>query len=58
MLELLIDIILDNTRLTYDKEKLTIDDDNAVIQVIRVLQKERYNKRLEELKGNAEKKSN
>lgn len=51
-LDLLIDIILENTRLSYDGKKLIIDDDNAVIQVIRILAKEKYNQRFKELKGN------
>lgn len=50
-LDLLIDIILDNTKIDYLDKDLMIDDDKAVIGVIKVIAKGRYNQRLEELKG-------
>lgn len=48
-MEFLIELILNNTRLNYDKDKLTIRDDTAVLEVLRVIAKAKYENRLQEL---------
>lgn len=51
-LDLIIELILNNTKLSYcDTEKLRIDDDNPVLEVIKVMTPERYEKRINELNG-------
>lgn len=47
--QLLIELILNNTRLNYDKNDLRIDDDTAIIQVVKILAKEKYQNRFQEL---------
>lgn len=53
-LELLIDLILNNTRIDYLDKELMIDDDKAVMGVIKVIAKHKYNERLKELKEQKE----
>lgn len=48
-MEFLIELILNNTQLNYDKNKLTIRDDNVVLEVLKVLAKAKYENRLQEL---------
>lgn len=48
-MEFLIELILNNTQLNYDKDKLTIRDDTAVLEVLRVIAKSLYENRLKEL---------
>ena len=45
----LIELILNNTQLNYDKDKLRINDDSVVLEVIKVLAKAKYENRLQEL---------
>lgn len=47
--DFLIELILNNTGLNYDKDKLTIRDDTAVLEVLRVIAKSLYENRLKEL---------
>lgn len=49
-LDLIIDLIIDNSRLSYDKEKLMINDDSAVMQVIKIIAKEKYQNKFNQLK--------
>ena len=42
-------IILNNTRLNYDKDELTMDNDKIILEVLKVLAKEKYEARLQEL---------
>lgn len=55
-LDLLIDLILDNSKLDYLDRGLTIDEDKAIIGVIRVIANFKYNRRLKELKEEKENK--
>lgn len=48
-MEFLIELILNNTRLNYDKDELRIEGDNVVLEVIKVLAKAKYENRLQEL---------
>ena len=49
-LDLIIDIIINNTKLSYcDKNKLTIDNESPVLEVIKVIAHERYELRVNEL---------
>jgi hypothetical protein len=49
-LDLIIDLIINNTNLSYgDKEKLRISDDTSILEVIKVIAKDRYDKRVIEL---------
>ena len=48
--QLLIELIINNTRLNYDKNDLRIDDDTAIIQVVKILAKVKYQARFKELK--------
>lgn len=48
-MEFLIELILNNTRLNYDKDELRIEGDNVVLEVIKVLAKAKYEDRLQEL---------
>lgn len=52
----LIELILNNSMLNYDKNRLTIRDDSVVLEVIKVLAKDMYEARLKELqeKGHKE----
>lgn len=50
-LDLLIDLILDNSKIDYLDKDLMIDDDKAVMGVIKVIANHKYNERLKELKG-------
>ena len=53
-LDLLVDLIIENSRLSYDNEKLTIYDDNTVMQVIKIIAKEKYQDRFNKLKETKE----
>ena len=44
-LYILIDLIINNTDLSYDKTKLRIDDERAVIDYLKIIAPERYNER-------------
>lgn len=49
--DFLIDIILNNTRISYaDDNRLMIDEDKAIMEVVKVIDKRKYENRLEELK--------
>lgn len=48
-MEFLIELILNNTRLNYDKDELRIENDNIVLEVLKVLAKAKYENRLQEL---------
>lgn len=50
-LDLLINIIIDNANLSYTDDKLRIDNDDTIMQVIRVIAKDKYENRLEDLKN-------
>lgn len=50
-LDLLINIIIDNASLSYTDDKLRIDNDDTIMQVIRVIAKDKYGNRLEDLKN-------
>lgn len=57
--DFLVDIILNNTRLSYtDDNKLMIDEDKAIMEVVKVISRKKYENRLKELKGNEEEKEN
>lgn len=45
----LMELIINNTRLNYDKDELRIENDAATIEVIKVLDKSVYEKRFQEL---------
>lgn len=45
----LMELIINNTRLNYDKNELRIENDAAIIEVIKVLDKSVYEKRFQEL---------
>lgn len=47
--EFLIELILNNTGLNYDKDKLRMGDDTAILESIKVLAKDKYESRLKEL---------
>ena len=49
--EFLIELILNNTGLNYDKDKLRMGDDTAILEAIKVLAKDKYESRLKELQG-------
>ena len=48
-LDLLIELIINNTRLSYDEKDLRIDEDKAVMEVIKIIAKEKYKVRFNEL---------
>lgn len=51
-MDLLIDLIIDNSCLSYsDKDKLRIDNDDTIMQVIRIIAKDKYENRVEDLKN-------
>lgn len=54
-LDLLIDLIINNSRLDYNGENLRIDEEKPVIEVIKIIAKEKYENKVKELK---EEKSN
>lgn len=55
--DFIIDIILNNTKLSYtDDNKLMIDEDKAILEVVKVISRKKYENRLKELKGNEEEK--
>lgn len=56
-MEFLIELILNNTQLNYDKDKLTIRDDTAVLEVLRVIAKSLYENRLKELQEKSKEKN-
>lgn len=45
----LIKLILNNTRLSYDKNNLSIDEDKVILEVIKVLSPQAYEERFEKL---------
>lgn len=47
--DFLIELILNNTGLNYDKDKLRMGDDTAILESIKVLAKDKYESRLKEL---------
>ena len=50
--DFLVDIILNNARLSYtDENKLMIDEDKAIMEVVKVISRKKYENRLKELKG-------
>lgn len=49
VVDFLIELILNNTRLNYNKDDLRINSDDVVLEVIKVLSKEKYENRLQEL---------
>lgn len=50
-LDLLINLIIDNADLSYSNDKLRIDNDETIMQVIKVIAKDKYENRLEDLKN-------
>ena len=49
-LDLLIDLIINNARLGYnEKDKLRIENDEAIMQVLKVIAKDKYENKLEDL---------
>lgn len=50
-LDLLIDLIINNSRLNYDKNDLRIDNDDTIMQVLKIIAKNKYENRLEDLKN-------
>lgn len=54
-LDLIIDLILNNTKLSYcDRNKLTIDNESPVLEVIKIIAHERYELRVNELNSDKE----
>lgn len=51
-LDLLIDLIINNSRLDYNGKNLRIDEEKPVIEVIKIIAKEKYENKLKELKEN------
>lgn len=47
--DFLIELILNNTELNYDKDKLRMGNDTAILESIKVLAKDKYESRLKEL---------
>lgn len=53
--QLLVDYLIDNTALGYsDKSKLRIADDYKILDLIKIFEPEKYNKRLQELNNEEE----
>lgn len=51
-LDILINLIINNTRLSYtDENKLMIDEDRAIMEFIKVIARDKYEYRVEDLKG-------
>lgn len=50
-LDLLIDLIIDNAELSYHKDSLRIDNDDTIMQVLKIIAKQKYENRLEDLKN-------
>lgn len=46
---LLVELIINNTRLSYDKNELKIDNDTAIMEILKIIAKPLYEKRLQEL---------
>ena len=57
-LDLLIDLIINNAKMDYLDKDLMIDDDKAIIQVVKIIAKTKYDKKLNELKEQKENKEN
>lgn len=55
-LDLLIDLIINNAKMDYLDKDLMIDDDKAIIQVVKIIAKAKYDKKLNELKEQKENK--
>ena len=50
-IDLLVTVILNNTRLSYtDENKLMIDDDKAIMEIVKALEKRDYEIRVDHLK--------
>ena len=54
-LELLIDLIINNAELSYNGE-LRVGNDDTIMQVLKILAKDKYENRLEDLKNKEDKK--
>lgn len=50
-LDLLINLIIDNAELSYHKDSLRIDNDDTIMQVLKIIAKDKYENRLEDLKN-------
>lgn len=48
-LDLLIELIIGNASLNYSKDDLRINNDDTIMQVLKVIAKEKYENRLEDL---------
>lgn len=55
-LDLLIDLIINNAKMDYFDKDLMIDDDKSIIQVVKIIAKTKYDKKLNELKEQKENK--
>lgn len=50
-LDLLIDLIIDNAELSYHKDSLRIDNDDTIMQVLKIIAKQKYENKLEDLQN-------
>lgn len=48
-LDLLIELIIGNASLNYSKDDLRINNDDTIMQVLKIIAKEKYENRLEDL---------
>lgn len=55
-LDLLIDLIINNSKLNYDKNDLRIYNEETIMQIIKIIAKDKYENRLEDLKNKETKK--
>lgn len=55
-LDLLVDLIINNAKMDYLNKDLMIDDDKAIMQVVKIIAKTKYEKKLNEVKEQKENK--
>lgn len=54
-MDLLTELIINNTKLSYmDNDKLTIDNEAPILEVLKVIAKNKYENRIEDLKNKKE----
>ena len=50
-LELLIELIIGNASLNYSKDELRINNDETIMQILKVIAKDKYENKLEDLQA-------
>lgn len=54
-MDLLTELIINNTKLSYmDNDKLTIDNEAPILEVLKIIAKNKYENRVEDLKNKKE----